>query len=59
MVKARLSETTRLAFFFARLRSIVTDYIAKIRDSEMRAFAQESRLRDPRNFTKILRDPYF
>ena len=38
------------------VRSIVTNYHAKIRDPETLTSAQKSRLRDPRNFTKILRE---
>ena len=67
MVRARLSETVRLAFFFASPRLFYLlkceteinshyNYLAKIQDSEMLTSAQKSRLRDPRNFTKILRD---
>ena len=65
MVKARLSETARLAFFFASPRLFYLlkceteinshyNYLAKIQDSETLTSSQKSRLRDLRNFTQIL-----
>ena len=70
MAKVKLSETARLTFFFASPRLFYLlkceteinshyNYLAKIRDSETLTSAQKSRLRDPSNFTKTLRERYF
>ena len=57
LVKARLSETARLAFLFASPRLF---YLIKCETEINSHFnltsAEKSRLRDPRNYTKILRE---
>ena len=70
MVNASLCKTARPAFFFARPRlfeffglqdrdSDPTLALQKIRHCEMFRTAWKTRLRDPWNSTKILRDLYF